>query len=375
MDTLTFERSVVGAVLSNNATFWRLPQITEDDFSDDDCRYLFTKIKHLLENDKTVDCFLLAKETEYEVADLVEMVTETISVENAPLYAQQVMKDAQVRRARELYLKHMENFDVSAVINDLAQLSRPMAENYDFNTLYEKANNTLEEEEKRYNGALVKGIPTTLPSLDIALRGFHGPQMYVLGGRPGRFKSVFALQVLLMAGKPCGIFSLEMGDLEIFRRVRARGVPTTANLKIYFDTSSYTMDEIQRRAMAWKSQHDIQFLVIDHIQLVAHKARNRFEGLAEISRRVKMMCIQMDMPILVLSQIAREVERERRFPRLSDLRECGNLEQDADVVMFIHAVPGEMDDDYFMQVVKNRNGISGSPFAIQTFGEKAAISE
>ncbi len=153
---------------------------------------------------------------------------------------------------------------------------------------------------------------------------------------------------------------LSAGAVDAIATFRRQYDDAIRDWPIYVDTRSRTLEAIRARIMAWKAQHDVQLAIVDHVQLIATRGRSRYEELGEISRVLKATAMQARVPILLLSQLNREVEQ--REPRLSDLRESGNLEQDSDTVLFLHSYNQEEPYDvsaYSLIVAKNRHGPAG----------------
>jgi replicative DNA helicase len=211
------------------------------------------------------------------------------------------------------------------------------------------------------------GVPTGLLDLDELTSGFHPGELIILAGRPGMGKTALALTIARNAAVeyslPVAFFSLEMADYQLALRilcaearldshlVRKGKLPRDqwqrlsmqtgrlANAKIYIDDSPVlTMMDIRAKARRAKAEHDIQLVIIDYLQLIkGHRAENRQQEITEISRGLKALSKEIGVPVIALSQLSRAVEgRADHRPQLSDLRESGSLEQDADVVIFIY---------------------------------------
>lgn len=229
------------------------------------------------------------------------------------------------------------------------------------------------------------GLATGIPTIDRENGGLHNGQMIVLGARPSIGKSAFAGQMAVdvaKQGKRVGIISLEMSNTEIAARLAAidtdtdfnvlyRGLyrdereaknlysriaSTTSQLPIFVsDKTEVNIHQIRAKAEKLKRKEGLDFLIIDYLQLIdgeAVKGKNREQEVSQISRGCKIMAKEMEIPVMVLCQLNRQsVHRkgEERYPQLSDLRESGSIEQDADVVMFLHR-------DWMMGVVNNENG-------------------
>jgi replicative DNA helicase len=216
------------------------------------------------------------------------------------------------------------------------------------------------------------GLSCGILELDRENGGFHPGQMIVIGARPSVGKSALLGSIAIhmaQIGKKVGIVSLEMSNNEIAARIAALDTNTdfsvlfrglyqdsreaealynniasrTSNLPIYVsDATNVDIVEIKSKAMKLKSLHGLDCLMIDYLQLIdspESKNRNRENEISRISRYCKVMAKEMNIPIVLLCQLNREVTKrtgEARYPHLSDLRESGSIEQDADVVMFLH---------------------------------------
>lgn len=228
--------------------------------------------------------------------------------------------------------------------------------------------------------ALTEGIPMQVdPYLDKMTLGLGPGDMFVLAGRPGDGKTSFAMQVCgnvaINQNLPVLVFSLEMKQVQLaarllyeriggdFQRYRTGYMENTDYIKIVEtmpklcgaplwldDTPRQTMLQIRARARRMHAKHGLALVMIDYIQLLKGNKnyRERRDQLADISEDVKTLAMELNIPILALAQMNREVEKGEKWrkPRLSDLRECGNLEQDADVVgmLFQPAPPKEKEE-------------------------------
>ena len=241
----------------------------------------------------------------------------------------------------------------------------------------------------------LSGIATTrFFVLDQLLGGFQRGEMIVLAARPSVGKTAlamnFAEDITAAAKVPAVFFSLEMRNVEIAKRmlsaragvdasvftknpddetrerVQAASVELGAAPLFIDDTPAQTILDIRAKARRLKVQHDIQLVIIDYLQLLTPpRGENRQVQVAEISRGVKSLARELKIPVLALSQLNREVERADRKPRLSDIRESGAIEQDADVVLLLHRYTDEEMQSQGLRansaliVAKNRNGPTG----------------
>lgn len=217
-------------------------------------------------------------------------------------------------------------------------------------------------------GSDMAGVSTGFPTLDSLNGGFRPGQLVVIGARPSVGKSALMGSVALGAarqGYKTGILSLEMSAKDIFGRMVSsdtgvpfaemdrhgvygedklkcisRSVRDMAGLPLYFsDAAQYTIHDIRAKAEQLKQRHGLDILLLDYLQLVEEtdKYRSREQGIAQISRGLKMLAMNLDIPVIALSQLNRESEhRSNKKPTMADLRESGAIEQDADIVMLLH---------------------------------------
>lgn len=213
----------------------------------------------------------------------------------------------------------------------------------------------------------VLGIPTGIKSIDDSICGLVSPDIIVIAARPGQGKTALALSIThnasILGNIPCLWISLEMDGVQLVRRLASidtginheilrNGKSTTDEYKTFQkslemiskskvfieDKTSINIRDIRTRAYLLKKRHNIGYIVIDYLQLMQGVFRNpsREQEIAEISRGLKCLAKELEIPIIALSQLSREVEkRPNKMPQLSDLRESGAIEQDADEVLFL----------------------------------------
>jgi replicative DNA helicase len=321
---------------------------------------------------------------------------------NAGWYAEIVREKAVLRRLVDASLRigqmsYAGEGDVDVIV-DRAQAEvyavteRRAAE--DFKPLSELMQPTLDEMEAiESRGAGLSGVPTGFADLDDLTNGLHPGQLVIVAARPGMGKSTLALDLARAASIKNGltsvIFSLEMSQLEITMRLLSAeaGVPLShirggrmsdqdwnrvsakmgqvSEAPMFIDDSpNMTMMEIRAKARRLKQRHDLKMIVIDYIQLMTSgkKVESRQVEVSEFSRQLKLLAKELDVPVVALSQLNRGPEqRNDKRPMLSDLRESGSLEQDADLVILLNRPDlydkeseraGEADFD----IAKHRNG-------------------
>ncbi len=213
---------------------------------------------------------------------------------------------------------------------------------------------------------LITGVPTGYTDLDRLTSGLQPSDLIILAGRPSMGKTALAMNmvqnVALLHHKGVGIFSLEMSKSQLGMRLlcsvsrvdsqnlrtgfikdhdwpkltRAAGELSAAKIFID-DTPALTVLEMRAKARRLKMEHDIGLVVLDYLQLMRGRAESREQEISEISRSLKAMAKELDIPVMALSQLNRSLEnRPNKRPQLSDLRESGAIEQDADVILFIY---------------------------------------
>ncbi len=245
----------------------------------------------------------------------------------------------------------------------------------------------------------VRGVQSGFASLDNLLAGFQKSDLIILAARPSMGKTAFALDIARNAacrfGVPTGIFSLEMSDQQLVDRMMAsearvdawklrtgklstdeeftrvqEAMATLSDAPIYIDDQpGNNILKMRSAARRLKNEYGLGLLVVDYLQLMTptdtRSSDSMVQQVTEISRSLKILARELDIPVLALSQLSRAVEQRGGRPRLSDLRDSGSIEQDADVVMFIHRddkVNKESDRPNIADILveKHRNGPVGS---------------
>lgn len=227
------------------------------------------------------------------------------------------------------------------------------------------------------------GVPSTIGGLDVITGGFGGPTLTVIGARTNVGKSIVAGQIAINAAvrhrRPVGIISLEMGAGQIMSRMLTYlygdepDLPEDAPL--YIDDTSRDLDAVLYRIREWHVMYGIELCIIDHIQIIhAPGFRQRYEQVGEISRALKALAMELNLPLLVLAQLSRAHVRDKRRPNLSDLRECGSIEQDADNVFLLHCnqARGKLIE---LSIEKHRDGPSGGVIDLQFYKARLCLKE
>ncbi len=322
---------------------------------------------------------------------------------NAGYYARIVAEQAILRRlveagTRIVQLGYATGMgDVDDVVDRAQQAIYDVTErrtSEDYTVLEELMQPTMDElEAVGSRGGTMTGVPTGFADLDALTNGLHPGQLIVIAGRPGLGKSTMGLDI----ARSCSIkhslasviFSLEMSKTEITMRLLsaearvplhhmrsgmmtdddwarlARRMGEVADAPLYIDDSpNLTMMEIRAKARRLRQRHDLRLVVIDYLQLMTgnKKAESRQQEVSELSRNLKLLAKELEVPVIAMSQLNRGAEqRTDKKPQLSDLRESGSIEQDADMVILLHREdayeresPRAGEADFI--VAKHRNG-------------------
>jgi len=370
--SMNYEQGIIGSLLINPLAIEGLkPIVSPSDFGNDQLGEVLRAIYELSDSGKPVDTLSLGDElsndkylTTLTLNDLLAIEENTASAANVEYYAERVRDNAK-RRAVQRVSECANDAESGAEAVDEA-LKRLLAINTEQKKNQKHVNDALNEVIKRteeiFNGN-INYIKTGLIDLDQQINGFSGGRLYLLGARPAMGKSALALNFALDAIKnniPTMIFSLEMPSDEVTYRMicAAANLNTRAQnnmqdedwakitagfniLKdkplIIDDSAGYSLSYLKNAIRTHASKHDQSFYVVDYLQLIRVKGDNRVQGIGEISRELKLLSKDIDRPILLLSQLNRSLEqRPDKRPTMADLRESGELEQDADVIMFIY---------------------------------------
>lgn len=338
---------------------------------------------------------------------LTELVNTVPSAANAKHYAQIVQKKSMMRDlimcAEDLSrLGYDESGELENII-DAAEKRVFEVTNFSSAHKFTELKDTLAEAWERLDKLHkskdeMRGVHTGFKELDNKLAGFQKSDLIILAARPSMGKTSLALDIARMAainhGVPVGIFSLEMSSQQLVDRMLAaesrvdawklrtgkltadtefeairRSLDKLAKAPIYIDDQAANnilkMRSVARRL---KSEKGLGLIIVDYLQLMqpteTRKSDNMVQQVTEISRSLKQLARELEVPVLALSQLSRAVEARGGKPRLSDLRDSGSIEQDADVVMFIHREDKIREDSgkpniAEIMIEKHRNGPTG----------------
>jgi replicative DNA helicase len=407
------EQAVLGAVLiDKNAIFRVSDLLVPDDFYLPQHERIYESILALYEKHQPIDVlsltnYLKERETLKEVGGstyLAELTNQVSSASHVQHYAtivkeKKVLRDlikasAEIGEAVFNSSNEVEDLldDVEQKILSISQKSMPQ----NFVSLKDDLAGAYERIAQLHaGGGKLRGVPTGFPALDETLSGLQKSELIVLGARPSVGKTSLALDIARNAGKAgvsVGIFSLEMSRESLQDRIIAAesqvplwniltgritsdnefamiqgALDRLSDVKLFIDDSP-SLNVLQMRSMARRLQveHGLDLLIVDYLQLIRPRTNsdNMVNMITEISRGLKALARELKVPVLALSQLSRGVEqRDHKIPRLSDLRESGAIEQDADVVMFLYRdernpndTASANDNMVHLRIAKHRNG-------------------
>ena len=388
------EQAVIGSILVSNEIFDEINLIlSSNNFYDPIHQKIFSAIENLifrgmLANPITLKSYFEDEKDELNVPDYLVKVTKfSTSIRQAVEYSK-IIYDMFVRR--EL-IKISENTIDTAKLNDLSTTGQDIIEDSE-KLLYELAEKgssysslisfdkalrqTIDMASAAYkNEEGIVGVPTGLRDLDDRLGGLHKSDLIIIAGRPGMGKTALATNIAFNAAQKLqdsgkekasvAFFSLEMSSEQLSTRILAeqskiksndirrgrisdeqfdRFLETSKNiseLPLYIDeTPALTIAAMSNRARRIKRLHGLDLIIVDYIQLMRGSLNykdGRVQEVSEITQGLKAIAKELSIPVVALSQLSRQVEqRDNKKPQLSDLRESGSIEQDADVVMFVY---------------------------------------
>ncbi len=409
------EQSLLGGILKDNAGLPTALEILRgDEFYRDAHRIIFRAIQDLFERNEPVDLItvtdLLEQRQELEavggaayLASLTELVP---SAENVPIYARIVSEKAILRRliqvAGEISSwcygagKNADEVLDQAESAIFAITEKRIRSSYTpIKDVVKESIRTIEALQERREA--VTGVPSHFKDLDRITSGFQPSDLIIIAGRPSMGKTAFALNIArnaaMKSGIPCAFFTLEMSKEQLAMRllcsearVDSQKVRTgflsqkdcakllTAagyfmEAPIFIDeTPALTTMELRAKARRLKMEHDIGLIIVDYLQLMRSResSERRELEISDISRSLKALAKELNVPVVALSQLNRKVEeRHNKRPQLSDLRESGAIEQDADVIAFIYrdeVYNPESKDKGIAEIIvsKQRNGPTGT---------------
>lgn len=384
------EASLLGALLIDSEAIVKIADnLSAADFFDKKNERIYEAMLQLYENHEAIDVLTLSDKLKNNgqldsiggpgyLTELTNFVPTAAHVEQyADIVAQKAMRRRLIAASKEIVdLGHDESKQLRALIEeaevklfevsqqhikqDVISLEAVLAESFD----------RLDDLHK--DKAKIRGIPTGFKDIDSTLAGFQRSDLIILAARPSMGKTAMALNfahnVAVQAGQPVLIFSLEMSKEQLVDRLLSiesgvdawalrtgnltdtdfekigHAMGTLSEAQIFIDDSpGITMSDLRTKARREAHRHPLGLIIVDYLQLMSGSSRfggdysNRVQEISEISRGLKGVARELNVPVLALSQLSRSVEsRSPQIPQLADLRESGSIEQDADVVAFIY---------------------------------------
>ena len=414
---LDAEQSVLGAMLIDKEAVVKAVQVlTPDDFYRDANGHIFEAATNLFNQNEAVDLITLSEELKQSglldqvggvsyVAGLANSVPTAANVEH---YARIVLEKSLLRKlisvsTRITQMGYEGEEDTEALLDKAEQMIFELAQRKSRSGFAHLKNILMETFERieflHQNKGGITGVPSGFTDLDKLTSGFQPSDLVIVAARPSMGKTALCLNIAQYASLrkelPAAVFSLEMSREQLVTRMlcaeamvdqqkvrtgqltdkdwqqltMAAGPLSRAPLFID-DTPGITPIEMRAKCRRLKAEHGLSLIVIDYLQLMQggrKRTENRQQEISDISRSMKMLAREIQAPVIALSQLSRAVEqRQDKRPMMSDLRESGSLEQDADIVMFIyrdeyyHPEDSEKKGQAEVIIAKQRNGPVGA---------------
>ncbi|MEW6718076.1 MAG: replicative DNA helicase [Chloroflexota bacterium] len=408
------EEAVIGSILINPETYYDVAQFLQaDDFYLFPHRWIWQAFIRLREKRAPIDFLTVTEELEHmgylsEVggpAYLTALINNVPTSLHAVTYGRMVEETAIRRRMIEaansiVKLAYQEGISVETAMDESEKSIFGVSERRltrDLQPIQQVLSEYYDHVEK-ISGRDIEtfGVPTGFIDLDRLLAGMQPSDLLIIAGRPGQGKTAFALSVARNAAqlhkKRVAIFSLEMSNEQVAQRLIAHetgidsqrlrtgqlnddewalfthAIEVLSNTTMFLDdTPAITPLQLRTKCRRLHSEYGLDLVIVDYLQLMASETRseNRVQEVSYISRNLKVLARELNVPVLAAAQLSRAVEqRSDKRPILSDLRESGSLEQDSDIVMFIYR-PDQYEDNILKKSIaeivlaKHRNGPTG----------------
>ena len=394
------EQAVLGSMLTDqDAVLDAIERLKPEDFYRDDNKYIFEAALNLYNRAEPIDIITVKDElismNKFDVIGGFEYLgvlpDKVPLVSNAEKYIKIVEEKSILRQlikaSNELIdLGYAQNEEVETIMDQAEKKIFDIMQGQNtkgFSLLKDVLVESFAEIEKLYNQKEpITGVPTGFSDLDYKTAGLHNSDLILIAARPAMGKSAFALNIAthaaINAKVPVALFNLEMSKSQLVNRMLcseamvdsnkirtgkieeddwtklATALGPLSDAPIYIDdTAGITVAEIRAKCRKLKLEKNIGLVVIDYLQLIQGSGKrnaSREQEISEISRSLKIMAKELDIPVVALSQLSRAAEqRQDHRPMLSDLRESGAIEQDADIVMFLYR------DDYYNPDSEKKN--------------------
>lgn len=410
------EKAVIGMLLMESTAINEVMSILEPDmFYDANLSTVYSAVRSITDRGDKIDMLSVTRELicigkleeiggPYLISELTMNVASSINIADHARYihqlylARKLAVTGQAITARALDQTNDIEEVISESLNEVENVAAKTCYNVNFVSVGEAARRSIErysEREERVRKGVKLGVPTGLGRLDKCTGGFKPQEVIVLAARPAMGKTAYMLHMAKTAaayGIPVAVFSLEMSEESLTDRLMVSEMPLNpdrfkngylsneekpimctaadrlSSLPISIDdTAGLSIQQIKARARNLQRKGKCGMVMIDYLQLIemgGGKGYNRENEVRDCSQAVKRMAKELNIPVVILSQLSREVEkREDKIPRLADLRESGAIEQDADIVIFLHRPEyydiGEEKGKGIIRLAKQRNGDTG----------------
>lgn len=379
------EQEVLGSLLKNNS-FYDEINLHEYEFFVKSHQDIFSGIQTFLAKGKNVDLILLAEHFDKQgilesVGDLkyIGHLVQSALCMNIKSHAKNISDAYKLRKLKELINTLSDAAEQGNDIDDVCEIAENGFAQFvstDGNSGMAHIKNAvieaIEWEDKEVNG-----LKTGLRDLDRLINGLNKSDLIILAARPSMGKSSLAGQIAehIALKESVVFFSLEMAKRQVAARMikfheervgKSQAIAHLCQLKMHIDdTPAITVGHIRSKCRQIKRQHGLSLIVVDYIQLMRGDGDNRNQEIGSISRGLKGIAKEFDVPVIALSQLNREVDkRADKRPLMSDLRESGEIEQDADLILFIYRDQVYNSESEFGDIAeiicrKNRNGAIG----------------
>lgn len=414
------EMAVLGAMLlDKNAISHAVEALEPEHFYNDNNKVIYDAIRSMYDRRVGVDAITLSEELSkrnelVKVGDadyIADLLSSTPTIANLEFHIRILIEKYIKRQLISITGETLENC-YNTLVDALEEVDRAEQEifklaeirfRYSYKNMRELAHNVLNQIQilKGTNSGGISGVPSGYYDLDKMTNGFQNSDLIIIAARPSMGKTALSLSIArnaaMVYNKPVVYFSIEMAANQLMFRLLSGETKInqqnirTANIKdsdlpnivyslgklseiplIIDDSPGLTIFELKSKCRRLKAENKISMVMIDYLQLIKVKAESREREIALISRSLKEMAKELDIPVVAMAQLNRGVEgRTDKTPMLSDLRESGSIEQDADVVMFINrpeyygikTFPGEtMSTEGIGEIIigKQRNGATGT---------------
>jgi replicative DNA helicase len=417
------EEAVLGAIMLEKSAFDTVVEILKPEcFYVEAHQQIYRAMQSLAQKSQPIDILTVVEELKrkeeleviggpYYVTKLTNMVVSTANIDaHSRIILQKFIQRELIRISGEIISDSYEDStDVFDLLDDAESKLFEITNNHlrkNFDPIDRILVKTIQRiEDLRHKNEDITGIPSGFASLDRVTYGWQNTDLIILAARPSVGKTAFALNLVRNAAlhptkpTPVGFFSLEMSAGQLVQRILAaeseillekiargkleehemkqlyaKGIQRLGQAPIFIDdTPALNIFELRAKCRRLKNKHNIGMVVIDYLQLMSgtgdNRHGNREQEISRISRDLKGLSKELGIPIIALSQLSREVEKRKegnKMPQLSDLRESGAIEQDADMVMFLYRpeyydiTTNEMGDsnrgETHVRIAKHRNG-------------------